>query len=179
MRHYQQVIVRGGVPTLGEGDTRACSEPQCGDPLYDRGACVRHFAEAHAARLERRAVESIFARIEAPDNDACWIWRGALNAQGYGVVSYRNEIHLVHRFVYEQTTREGIAGYQLDHLCRVHACCNPSHLEPVAPAENVRRHAVVIASCTRCNPPPIATGESLDDRLALWGVDRSFAPKTA
>lgn len=30
-------------------------------------------------------------------------------------------------------------GLELDHLCRVRCCCNPSHLEPVTRAENIRR----------------------------------------
>ena len=28
---------------------------------------------------------------------------------------------------------------QLDHLCRVRACCNPDHVEPVTPRENTLR----------------------------------------
>lgn len=30
-------------------------------------------------------------------------------------------------------------GLELDHLCRVHNCVNPAHLEAVTHAENVRR----------------------------------------
>jgi hypothetical protein len=30
-------------------------------------------------------------------------------------------------------------GLVIDHLCRVHNCVNPEHLEPVTPAENTRR----------------------------------------
>jgi hypothetical protein len=30
-------------------------------------------------------------------------------------------------------------GLDLDHLCRVRACCNPDHLEPVTRSENLRR----------------------------------------
>jgi hypothetical protein len=30
-------------------------------------------------------------------------------------------------------------GMQIDHLCRVPACCNPEHLEAVTPKENTRR----------------------------------------
>lgn len=30
-------------------------------------------------------------------------------------------------------------GKELDHVCRVRACVNPAHLEPVTHIENVRR----------------------------------------
>jgi hypothetical protein len=30
----------------------------------------------------------------------------------------------------------------VDHLCRQRACVNPAHMEPVSPAENVRRSRV-------------------------------------
>jgi hypothetical protein len=30
-------------------------------------------------------------------------------------------------------------GMELDHLCRVHLCCLPAHLEVVSHAENLRR----------------------------------------
>jgi hypothetical protein len=30
-------------------------------------------------------------------------------------------------------------GMELDHLCRVHPCVNPEHLEPVTPRENKLR----------------------------------------
>jgi hypothetical protein len=34
------------------------------------------------------------------------------------------------------------SGMELDHLCRVKACVNPDHLEPVTHAENMRRGKV-------------------------------------
>lgn len=44
-----------------------------------------------------------------------------------------------HRFSYERAVGPIPAGLQIDHLCRVRACVNPAHLEPVTCGENVRR----------------------------------------
>ena len=47
---------------------------------------------------------------------------------------------LAHRYAWRQVIDPNIPTEQhLDHLCRVHACCNLSHLEPVSLAKNTKR----------------------------------------
>jgi len=61
------------------------------------------------------------------DANGCWRWRGALNAHGYGVVSKKSV--LAHRLFYEQFIAHPIPdGKQVNHLCDVPDCVNPSHL---------------------------------------------------
>lgn len=75
-----------------------------------------------------------------PDLGPCWIWTGATGNHGYG--SLRGDdgkTVLAHRFSYELQIGPIPVGLQIDHLCRVRACVNPLHLEPVTPIENVAR----------------------------------------
>lgn len=71
--------------------------------------------------------------------DTCWLWTGSHNGVGYGEVRINNKKKYVHRLMYENYKGEIPTGYQIDHLCRVPACCNPGHLEAVTPQENVLR----------------------------------------
>ena len=66
---------------------------------------------------------------------SCWIWAGGMTGNGYG--NYCNKP--AHRAVYEALVGEIPEGLQLDHLCRVRACVNPEHLEPVTASENMKR----------------------------------------
>lgn len=65
----------------------------------------------------------------------CLLWKGSLNADGYGQISVNGRIRRVHRIAYTLFA-EIKDGLVLDHLCRNHACLNPNHLEPVTVAEN-------------------------------------------
>lgn len=86
--------------------------------------------------------ERLWARVDKQD-DGHWIWQGAVEAHGYGVIGRgrRGEGNiLTHRAAWE-LLRGPIPAEtpHIDHLCRVRLCCNPDHLEPVTQAENNRR----------------------------------------
>lgn len=83
-------------------------------------------------------VERILRRVYFADS-GCWVWTGGKSPSGYGVTSIDRRQVRVHRAVYELFVGPIPAGLQLDHLCRVRACCNPDHLEPVTCRENLLR----------------------------------------
>lgn len=71
----------------------------------------------------------------------CWIWTGKATAKGYGMVKReRSRQHvMVYRLSYELLVGPISDGLVIDHLCRNPRCLNPTHLEPVTQAENLRR----------------------------------------
>lgn len=92
----------------------------------------------------RPVMERILMRTEIVDMGhltPCWIWGGYTGNGGYGQVlvdSSRRKGN-VHRVAYEHIIGPVPKGLLLDHLCRVPACLNPDHLEPVTCRENIRR----------------------------------------
>jgi hypothetical protein len=88
-----------------------------------------------AERIERRLIRTPWG---------CWVWTGA-RSSGYGVIGLggRNDgVGYVHRLMHESARGPIPAGYDIDHLCRNKVCANPSHLEAVTHAENMRRYRV-------------------------------------
>jgi len=69
----------------------------------------------------------------------CWLWTGARHPLGYGHIKIDGKVEAAYRIAYEMAKRVVPDGLALDHLCRVPACVNPDHLEPVTLAENTRR----------------------------------------
>ena len=69
----------------------------------------------------------------------CWIWTSAIIRSGYGTFWIDGGMQYAHRLSYEWTIGPIPPGLQLDHLCRVRECVNPSHLEPVTNRENILR----------------------------------------
>ncbi len=76
--------------------------------------------------------------------DDCWVWTGSKN-NGYGHFWNGAGRTYAHRWAYESMVGEIPDGLTLDHLCRVRACVNPSHLDPTPIRVNTLRGNAVSA----------------------------------
>ncbi len=83
--------------------------------------------------------------------NGCWQWTGAINKYGYGSFrGYNSKDTKSHIFSYEHFKGKIKVGFQLDHLCRNRACCNPNHLQQVTAKENQMRAIPFRKTKTNC-----------------------------
>jgi hypothetical protein len=84
--------------------------------------------------------EDLLAKVVIDEATGCWVWQGQMNRNGCGRMYAGGGKRLMsHRLMYELTIGPIPTGLLIDHKCRVRACCNPDHLEPVTHAENIHR----------------------------------------
>jgi hypothetical protein len=89
--------------------------------------------------LRGRSALTLFeTHIQVAGDFGCWLWTRKLS-RGYGSIYAAGETHRVHRFSYVVHRGPIPEGLTLDHLCRVTACVNPWHVEPVPNRINARR----------------------------------------
>lgn len=81
--------------------------------------------------------ERFWSKVEF--TDSCWLWRANRDRKGYGAFKCGTKMLRAHRFAYEWLNGPIAEGLTIDHLCRIHPCVNPDHLEPVTNTENQRR----------------------------------------
>jgi hypothetical protein len=82
-------------------------------------------------------VKRFWEKVEkTPD---CWLWVGTRDQKDYGKFWNGTTAVIAHRYAYELLVGPIPDGLHIDHLCRVHRCVNPDHLEAVTNRENVLR----------------------------------------
>lgn len=88
-------------------------------------------------RLTREEREGLFWSLvdRRVGPEACWLWRGAINSDGYGCLNRAR----ADRLAYIYCRGPIPSGLTIDHLCRVRQCVNPWHLEVVTNKENCLR----------------------------------------
>lgn len=93
--------------------------------------CVRpdHIEPAWGTREEM-----FWAKVNK--TDTCWLWT-ASTVNGYGQfgVGWPQTVG-AHRWAYEAMHGPIPAGMQIDHICRIRLCVNPSHLRVVTNKQN-------------------------------------------
>lgn len=126
----------------GKTNIATCTEYRKG---WIKGQPVA-FIHGHNKAAYRPTLERFWEKVNKdgpvspfrPDLGPCWIWLGCIHKTGYGIFWNRRHIS-AHRFSLELALGRSLEYLDADHLCRVRACVNPSHLEPVTNRENVLR----------------------------------------
>ena len=116
-----------------------CTAKNCDRPARTRSLCHKHYERLRRhGRVELPTTEQRFYGKVATDGD-CWVWMAGTHREGYGWFRADGRDVLAHRWSYEFLRSPIPEGLVLDHLCRVRACVNPWHLEPVSDRTNIKR----------------------------------------
>lgn len=116
----------------------------------------------------RIPVEVRFWRlVKVGSPDECWPWQGTSVPRGYGqfTIDRFNKNRYSHRVAYQLTVGPIPDGLFILHKCDNPPCCNPAHLFPGTPLDNVKdmyqkgRAAVGDKNGARLHPERIARGE--------------------
>lgn len=86
------------------------------------------------AKLDRDPGELV-----VPELGPCWVWLGATNADGYGIVrDDQGRLALVHRLALAAALDRPIRdGFMACHKCDNRRCARPAHLYEGSPEDNV------------------------------------------
>ena len=81
--------------------------------------------------------ERFWTKVEF--TDTCWLWKAAIDSDGYGEFWLDGKVAKAHRYAYTFCVGSIPDGLTIDHLCCTHNCVLPDHLEAVTRRENTLR----------------------------------------
>jgi hypothetical protein len=81
--------------------------------------------------------QRFWRKVAMGEGDACWMWRGARNRDGYGNVKVAGATVGAHRVAYLLAYGHLEPGRELHHICGNRACVRPDHLQEVTDREHI------------------------------------------
>jgi len=72
--------------------------------------------------------ERFWSKVDIKSKNECWIWKGALDYDGYRIFNFNGitkRTHVIAMMKKEKITK----GNQVLHICDNPPCCNPKHLK--------------------------------------------------
>lgn len=105
------------------------------------------------SRTTTPVVDRVLEKIVRIPFSGCWVFMGATNGFGYGIVGTGGRgapNDRAHRITYRHFCGEIPSGMFVCHRCDVPSCCNPDHLFLGTNQDNVRD----MISKGRNSPPP-------------------------
>jgi hypothetical protein len=105
---------------------------QCGSTFYKKPAESRRTRHAFCSKpcrgkwLKTQWVETFMSRVEKSAD--CWLWKGNVNANGYGTCRTSGIVARAHRASWTLAHGEIPKGMQVLHRCDNPPCVNPDHL---------------------------------------------------
>lgn len=100
--------------------------------------------------MNEPTTEDILNNIIIDENE-CWIWQGAKQQRGYGVIcrgqgkQNNRKTFYAHRVMYFASGRKLEPDEEVAHTCNNASCCNPDHLIAFSRHENMHHLRL-------CNP---------------------------
>ena len=92
-------------------------------------------------RVLATPIDRVLTRVEQITESGCWIFMGATNDNGYGIVGKGGRgagNDRAHRITYQYFIGDIPKGIFVCHHCDVPSCCNPHHLFLGTNQDNVR-----------------------------------------
>lgn len=111
----------------------------------------------------------------------CWLWRGSIDKDGYGVITddFRKQAR-AHRVAYEQLHGPIGIGKQLLHACDTPNCVNPNHLSVGSADDNNKDKARKLRASSKLTADEVreirrlhADGLTLNQIAERYGVTAS------
>lgn len=136
---------------------KICEFPSCGRPRSCKRFCRGHYTQCWRniplvplktkrpkgapPRIEYDEVPCPKPELEGP----CHIFKHCKSRGrkgGYGQVGLNGKNVKVHRYVWERDVGPIPKGFEIDHICRVRACCNVKHLRVVNDQQQATENSI-------------------------------------